>query len=212
MSDRAAAVVALALYGAWAVLAFGLRTVVQLRRTGDSGFRGAGGKAGSAEWWARILFVAALAIGLAAPLTTLAGLDRFGALDATAVTGFGIGVTVAGIVATLLTQLAMGESWRIGVDPDERTILVHTGPFRVVRNPIFTAMGVTAIGLALVVPNVVALAGLVLLVVALELQVRRIEEPYLLATHGASYRAYAARVGRFVPGVGRLRGAEPRAR
>jgi protein-S-isoprenylcysteine O-methyltransferase Ste14 len=60
-------------------------------------------------------------------------------------------------------------------------------------------------GLVLVVPNVWAIAGLVALVVAVELQVRRIEEPYLLGTHGDRYRAYARRVGRFVPGVGRLR-------
>jgi len=204
VTDGAAAVVALGLYAAWALVAFGVRTVVQLRRTGDSGFRAAGGRAGSAEWWARVLFVGALATGFAAPVATLAGLERVGGLDGRAVTWVGIGVTVVGIVATLLTQLAMGDSWRIGVDPDERTTLVHSGPFRVVRNPIFTVMGVTAIGLALVVPNVAALVGLVVLAVALELQVRRVEEPYLLATHGVAYRAYAARVGRFVPGLGRL--------
>jgi protein-S-isoprenylcysteine O-methyltransferase Ste14 len=32
--------------------------------------------------------------------------------------------------------------------------------------------------------------------------VRGVEEPYLLAKHGAHYRDYTARVGRFVPGVG----------
>ncbi|WP_263493634.1 hypothetical protein [Streptomyces sp. PSKA30] len=31
-----------------------------------------------------------------------------------------------------------------------------------------------------------------------------VEEPYLQAAHGAAYLAYAARAGRFVPGVGRL--------
>ena len=48
------------------------------------------------------------------------------------------------------------------------------------------------------------LAGFVLLVVTIELQVRAVEEPYLLATHGDAYRDYLASVGRFVPGVGRL--------
>jgi protein-S-isoprenylcysteine O-methyltransferase Ste14 len=33
-----------------------------------------------------------------------------------------------------------GASWRIGVDPDERTTLVTSGPFAIARNPIFTAM------------------------------------------------------------------------
>ena len=40
--------------------------------------------------------------------------------------------------------------------------------------------------------------------IALEIQVRLVEEPYLLRQHGDAYRNYAARVGRFVPGLGRL--------
>ena len=33
----------------------------------------------------------------------------------------------------------------------------------------------------------------------------RLEERHLLALHGDAYRAYAAGVGRFLPGIGRLR-------
>ena len=44
------------------------------------------------------------------------------------------------------------------------------------------------------------------LVVALELQVRFVEEPYLLQAHGSAYADYAARVGRFFPRVGLLSG------
>ena len=110
---------------------------------------------------------------------------------------------VVGIVATLWAQLAMGNSWRIGVDDSERTDLVTGGVFSVVRNPIFTTMSVTALGLALLVPNVVALIGLAVLVFALELQVRVVEEPYLRSVHGQTFVRYASRVGRFLPGVGR---------
>ena len=99
----------------------------------------------------------------------------------------------------------MGPSWRIGVDEAERTELVTMGPFAVVRNPIFAAMLPAVLGVALLVPNAVALAGFVALFVALELQVRLVEEPYLLRAHGDRYAEYAARTGRFVPGVGRLR-------
>ena len=48
------------------------------------------------------------------------------------------------------------------------------------------------------------------LLAALELQVRVVEEPHLLRAHGGAYASYAARVGRFVPGVGRLRRAATR--
>jgi len=48
----------------------------------------------------------------------------------------------------------------------------------------------------------VALTGFVLLVATIELQVRVVEEPYLLTVHGDGYRDYLANVGRFVPCVG----------
>jgi protein-S-isoprenylcysteine O-methyltransferase Ste14 len=41
--------------------------------------------------------------------------------------------------------------------------------------------------------------------VALEIQIRLVEEPYLERVHGDAYRRYATATGRFVPGVGRLR-------
>jgi protein-S-isoprenylcysteine O-methyltransferase Ste14 len=40
---------------------------------------------------------------------------------------------------------------------------------------------------------------------SIQIQVRLVEEPYLLRVHGDAYRRYAARTGRFVPGLGRLR-------
>ena len=54
-------------------------------------------------------------------------------------------------------------------------------------------------------PNPVALIGFVLLLATIELQVRVVEEPYLAAVHGDSYRDYTASVGRFVPGLGLIR-------
>jgi protein-S-isoprenylcysteine O-methyltransferase Ste14 len=114
----------------------------------------------------------------------------------------GIIIATAGIAATVYAQLDMGDSWRIGVDQRETTTLVHTGVFGRIRNPIYSAMLTFGAGIALVTPNVVAGAALALLAVTIELQVRLVEEPYLLRTHGDSYRAYTTRVGRFVPGVG----------
>lgn len=199
------ATLALVLYAVYLALAFGLRTVVQLRRTGSSGFHGVGGRPGSAEWLVGVGFAVALTLGATAPVLALADVvEPIGALDITPLHAAGAVLSVAGIAGTLWAQLAMGTSWRIGVDPDERTELVTDGPFALVRNPIFSAMIPTALGLTLLVPSVVAIAGLVGLVVALELQVRVVEEPYLMRAQGEPYAAYAARVGRFVPGVGRL--------
>ncbi|MCP9949590.1 methyltransferase family protein [Actinomadura madurae] len=198
------AIGALVIYLFWAGLAFGLRTWVQWRRTGDTGFRGGGLAKGSTQWWARVLFTAALLIGAAGPIAALAGLPAVGLLDHPAVQVAGAVLAVAGLAGTLAAQASMGSSWRIGVQEDERTELVTAGAFALARNPIFTTMAVTAAGLAGMVPNAVTLFGLALTIVAVQMQVRAVEEPYLLRAHGDAYAAYAARVGRFLPGIGRL--------
>jgi protein-S-isoprenylcysteine O-methyltransferase Ste14 len=192
----------LALYLVYLALAFGLRGWLQWRRTGDHGFRFGAFAAAPAERAGGLLFVLALALGLAAPVLELTG--ALYAFEALRTPVLGALLAVAGIAGTLHAQLEMGASWRVGVDPSERTALRTDGPFRWVRNPIFSWMLFTAAGLALLVPNVASLAGLVLLGVALELQVRLVEEPYLRRTHGAAYADWAARTGRFLPGVGRL--------
>lgn len=197
---------ALVLFAVYMAMAFGLRVLIQLRRTGSTGFHGIGGRPGSAEWLVGVGFLAASLFGLAAPALALLGwVEPISSLDTSAVHVLGTVLALFGIAATLYAQLAMGKSWRIGVDPEERTALVTGGPFALVRNPIYSAVWPTALGLALLVPSWVALVGLAGIAVALEAQVRVVEEPYLFRAHGDAYGDYAARVGRFVPGVGRIR-------
>ena len=187
-------------------LAFGLRSILQRRATGSTGFKGISGSPGSAEWLGGVAFVAAIVLAVAAPLLALAGVSEpLPALDGPLSQVAGAALFVVGLTGTLLAQGAMGASWRIGVDERETTALVTDGPFALVRNPIFAAMLPTSLGLVLLVPNVAGVVGFAALFVALEVQTRAVEEPYLLATHGERYATYAAGAGRFLPGVGQLR-------
>ena len=198
-------IVALVLFAVFALLGFGWRSWEQRRRTGSTGFRGISGRPGSLEWFAGAGFVVAEGVAVFGPILQLLGVvSPLGFLHTPWIQIAGAVVAVLGIATTVYAQLDMGDSWRIGVDKSETTTLVRTGAFGWVRNPIFTAMMTFGLGIALLTPNLVALVGFVLLVVTIELQVRAVEEPYLLATHGDAYRDYLAGVGRFVPGVGRL--------
>ncbi|MFJ8819683.1 methyltransferase family protein [Amycolatopsis thermoflava] len=206
MDDRALGGIALAVMVAFLALAFGLRALVHRRRTGTTGFHGVSGRPGSVEWWGGVSFVLALVLGLVAPAAQFAGaVAPPGWLGSPVVTIAGGVLALVGMVLTLAAQRAMGSSWRVGVAAGEATDLVTSGPFALVRNPVFTAMITAAAGLVLLAANIVAFVSLVLLVLAVQLQVRLVEEPHLRATQGQSYLAYAARVGRFLPGVGRLR-------
>lgn len=193
----AAAIIIEALFFA---LAFGLRSIIQYRRTGSSGFHVPGPDAGAAERVGSGLFVLALVLIVAAPVGALAG---WGVAEVPGWVGaVGAALAVAGSAATVWAQLEMGESWRIGVDPEERTELVTGGVYGFVRNPIFTAMLAATVGLALMVPSWVSVAAAVTLLVALEVQVRMVEEPYLATVHGESYARYRRQAGRFFPGMG----------
>ncbi|MCA0143831.1 isoprenylcysteine carboxylmethyltransferase family protein [Blastococcus sp. LR1] len=197
-------VAALVLYVLRLVMAFGVRTWLQIRRTGSSGFHGISGRPGSLRWWAGVLFVLALVLGAASLVLAVAGvLPTPVELGALAVVG--LLVAIAGTVGVFAAQTGMGSSWRIGVEESERTALVTDGLFAAVRNPILTAMVTVQTGLTLIVPTWLSAAALACLTVAVELQVRLIEEPYLQRIHGTAYHDYASSTGRFLPGVGRLR-------
>jgi protein-S-isoprenylcysteine O-methyltransferase Ste14 len=182
---------------------------VQLRRTGSTGISSLRG-APAAELLGGSMFAAALLLAVANPLLELAGvLEPADGLDRGWAQAAGFVFCGAGIAGTFAAQLAMGSSWRIGVDPGERTELVTGGLFALCRNPIYTFMVLAWAGFALLVPTWLAPVAGVLLIAGLEVQVRLVEEPYLVRTHGAPYLAWASRVGRFLPGLGRLSPGTP---
>jgi protein-S-isoprenylcysteine O-methyltransferase Ste14 len=199
--------VALVLLAAFGGVALVLRILIQLRRTGSSGYKGLAGRPLSVEWTGGVLFAVAIALAVSgSELDFREALDPIGSLDGGVGHTAGIVLAAGGLLGTVGAQLAMGDAWRIGVDPSERTGLVTDGPFSIARNPIYSSMVTFFVGIALLVPNVMTIAGAILLILSLELQTRLVEEPYLSRIHGEAYTEYAARVGRFVPGMGRLRG------
>ena len=187
----------------FAVLGFGLRTAVQIRRTGDAGWRMGRTHAPAAR-------LSHITFGLS-PVVLLVGLvlDLVGGPFAGTWTTpswlqwTGLVLAVTGLVLTVVAQLDLGSSWRIGVDEGERTTLVTDGLYRWMRNPIFTGMGAFLVGEALVVTSPWTVAAAVLGIVGMEVQTRLVEEPYLRAVHGDDYGTWAARTGRFLPAGGR---------
>jgi protein-S-isoprenylcysteine O-methyltransferase Ste14 len=167
---------------------------------------------GSAQWWARWISTVGVLCGAAVPIAALAGLPPIGFLDQTLVAIGGLVAYAVGIGLTLVSQAAMGSSWRPDVDPGAESELVTRGPFAIVRNPILLGAELTAVGIALLVPNVFSLVMVAAVITAHQIQVRLVEEPYLLNVHSSAYRRYAERTGRFVPGLGRWRPEPPSGR
>ncbi|MFL5907703.1 MAG: methyltransferase family protein [Solirubrobacterales bacterium] len=199
------ATLAIAMLIAFGVVTFFGRIAIQIRRTGETGLIGLRPGAGLVDWVSGILFIGGMAMAVTSVvLVRQDSLEPLDALDVGVLHAIGIALATAGGLAVFGAQVGMGESWRIGVSDDQGTDLVTGGWFSFCRNPIYTAMIVGWTGFALIVPTWLGFAAVPVVALGLELQVRAVEEPYLIRTHGGTYRAYASRVGRFVPGIGRL--------
>jgi protein-S-isoprenylcysteine O-methyltransferase Ste14 len=109
-----------------------------------------------------------------------------------------------GIALLVAAQLNLGASWRIGIEEGVRPGLVTNGFYRFCRNPIFFAILVILAGYALLLPTRLSFLLLIGAFIGIRQQVLT-EEAYLSRTYGDAYRTYARRVGRFVPGIGKLR-------
>src|SRR6188508_3223083 len=68
--------------------------------------------------------------------------------------GLGIVLTVVGYACTLWCYAAMGNAWRICVNPKEKNQLVTSGPYRRMRHPIYSFQIVMLIGALLLLPTV----------------------------------------------------------
>jgi protein-S-isoprenylcysteine O-methyltransferase Ste14 len=148
------------------------------------------------------LVVLVLAVGVAR--FGLVGPAAVGARVPPAPVAFaGLGLLALAIALVALAQRQMGTSLRVGLAA-EPTALVSEGLFRWVRNPIFLGMLLGLAGVVLVAPAPWSVAVWLAGAAAIGVQTR-LEEQHLRARHGEAYLAYASRVGRFFPGVGRLR-------
>ena len=186
---------ALVLYGLYLALAFGLPGWLQWRRTGAAGFRFGAFIASPAERAGGILFVLALALGLAAPVLELLGV--LGTFEALRSPALGVLLTLVRHRRHAPRSARNGRLVARGVDPSERTALRTDGPFSWVRNPIFSWMILTAIGLALLVPNAASLVGLLTLVSAGHRSSCAWSRSPTCAHTRAPPRGYAARTGDF---------------
>jgi protein-S-isoprenylcysteine O-methyltransferase Ste14 len=107
-------------------------------------------------------------------------------------------IVLACLVTSWICWKRMGKAWRMGINPDETTQLVVTGPYAYVRHPIYAISTVMAAASALAVPSAVMLTATLVHIVLLQWESRR-EEQHMLRTHGEVYRTYCQSVGRFVP-------------
>lgn len=185
------------------------RPLVQFRRHGTWGiilFRSGSLGQKLRDSLAVVLFILLVGQGIMAAgwpeALSLLGADHRSTLTVQHVTGAVL--LFGGIILLVTAQLDLGASWRIGIEEGTKPGLITSGLYRFCRNPIFLALVITVVGYTLLLPTRLSLVLLLGTFVGVRQQVAA-EEAYLLRAYGESYREYARRVGRFLPGLGKLR-------
>jgi len=145
----------------------------------------------------RLIWYPLVALWIALPLLAAWGLLH-PLYDLPLVQWGAVAVAVLALALTMVCWKRMGKSWRMGIDPNEKTQLIISGPYAYVRHPIYALSSLLMIASAIAVPSTAMIAIAVIHCALLQWEARR-EEKYLLQTHGQAYGNYLAGVGRFIP-------------
>jgi protein-S-isoprenylcysteine O-methyltransferase Ste14 len=107
----------------------------------------------------------------------------------------------AGFAFAWWARLHLGALWSSSVTRKEDHRVVDTGPYGIVRHPIYTGLLAASVALAAVSGTLLGLVGLLVVIVGVFLKAR-LEERFLSDELEAGvYAAYRARVPMLIPGL-----------
>ena len=110
----------------------------------------------------------------------------------------GVAFTALGFLFCWWARLHLGRLWSANVARKAAHRVIDSGPYRVVRHPIYSGIILAGFATAFTRGTVAAALGAVLLAFSWYLKAR-LEEQFLRAELGAAYDAYAARTKMLVP-------------
>ncbi|MDB5440480.1 MAG: putative protein-S-isoprenylcysteine methyltransferase [Caulobacteraceae bacterium] len=110
-----------------------------------------------------------------------------------------VAIQAAGFAFCWWARLHLGRLWSGSVTRKAEHHVVDTGPYGLVRHPIYTGLDTAAIALALLSGQIQSMAGAALVVLGCWIKAR-LEEKFLRQELGVdAYEAYAARTPMLVP-------------
>ena len=110
----------------------------------------------------------------------------------------GAAVTIAGLLFAVWARQHLGSNWSRSVTIKQGHELITTGPYAVVRHPIYTGILTGFLGTAIALAQVRGFIGVVLVFLAFWGKLRT-EEEWMRSQFGETYAAYAYHTAALVP-------------
>ncbi|KWN01964.1 isoprenylcysteine carboxyl methyltransferase [Burkholderia ubonensis] len=120
--------------------------------------------------------------------------QRFGLQSAA-----GLAVLIAGLLFSVWARRHLGTNWSVSVTLKDGHELVRSGPYALVRHPIYTGCLLALVGAALLGGEWRGALGVLLVFASLAYKVR-VEESWLTGHFGAAYAQYRREVAALIPG------------
>lgn len=110
----------------------------------------------------------------------------------------GCALTVAGLVFTMWARFRLGRNWSANVTVKHDHQLIRSGPYALVRHPIYSGFSLAIFGTAIAFGEVRDLIALILAVTGWRLK-SLVEEQFMMEQFGAEYVHYKRDVKALVP-------------
>jgi protein-S-isoprenylcysteine O-methyltransferase len=110
----------------------------------------------------------------------------------------GAALTVAGILFAIWARFLLGRNWSANVTVKRDHELIRSGPYALVRHPIYSGFSLAILGTALAFGEVGDLIGLILAIIGWRLK-WLVEEQFMMEQFGAEYVDYRRHVKALVP-------------
>jgi len=118
--------------------------------------------------------------------------------DTTAVKVIGVVITFLGLGFAVWARAHLGKYWSGNVTIKVEHKLIRTGPYRWVRNPIYTGIIIAVIGSTVADGELLALLAIVFIAIGFLIKIR-MEEKFLLEEFGEAFIQYKKEVKSLVP-------------
>jgi protein-S-isoprenylcysteine O-methyltransferase Ste14 len=118
----------------------------------------------------------------------------------TALLWIGLVLTAAGVGFAIVARFWIGRNWSGTITIKEQHELIQSGPYRIVRHPIYTGLLLAYLSTAIVHGELRGFVGFVLLLLGFGLKLR-MEETFMVQQFGNAYLDYKRRVKALVPFV-----------
>ena len=108
------------------------------------------------------------------------------------------GLVIYGFLLTWWARIHLGQLWSSSVTRKEHHHVVDTGPYAIVRHPIYSGLLLAILATVLMRGTIITITGSAMIAASLYIKAR-VEEEFLRQQLGEPYAAYARRVPMLVP-------------